>query len=85
MNGLKQPIISAVTGHTEQLYTDKAIISGMNQVFSKPVQIPVLKDLMKKLEFYDPLTDVKNEDQSEINNSQILLIEHIEDLSIQDE
>ena len=57
----------------------------MNQVFSKPVQIPVLKDLMKKLEFYDPLTDVKNEDQSEINNSQILLIEHIEDLSIQDE
>ena len=59
MNGLKQPIISAVTGHTEQLYTDKAINSGMNQVFSKPVQIPVLKDLMKKLEFYDPLTDVK--------------------------
>ena len=27
-----QPIISAVTGHTEQSYINKAILSGMNQV-----------------------------------------------------
>jgi len=31
-NGFIQPIISAVTGHTEQAYVDKAIKSGMNQV-----------------------------------------------------
>jgi CheY-like chemotaxis protein len=26
----EQPIISAVTGHMEQMYVDKAIMSGMN-------------------------------------------------------
>lgn len=36
-HGLVQPIISAVTGHTEQSYVNKAIDSGMNQVLSKPV------------------------------------------------
>ena len=34
-----QPIISAVTGHMEQIYIDKAINSGMNQVLSKPICI----------------------------------------------
>ena len=29
---LPQPIISAVTGHTEQLYIRRSIESGMNQV-----------------------------------------------------
>jgi len=28
--GVEQPIISAVTGHTEDIYTNKAIQSGMN-------------------------------------------------------
>jgi CheY-like chemotaxis protein len=27
---IEQPIISAVTGHMEQLYVDQAIMSGMN-------------------------------------------------------
>ena len=35
--GAKQPIISAVTGHMEQVYIDQAVMSGMNQVLSKPV------------------------------------------------
>jgi CheY-like chemotaxis protein len=39
---LKQPIISALTGHTEQVYIDKSIMCGMNQVLSKPVQIQSL-------------------------------------------
>ena len=46
-----QPIISAVTGHTEQLYVDKAISSGMNQVLSKPVPLEILKDLVTKLKY----------------------------------
>lgn len=41
--GLPQPIISAVTGHTEQLYVQRCIASGMNQVLSKPVDVKVLK------------------------------------------
>ena len=42
---LPQPIISAVTGHTEQEYLNKAFLSGMNQVLSKPVNHELLKDL----------------------------------------
>lgn len=42
VKGLKQPIISAITGHTEQAYIDKSIMCGMNQVLSKPVQVLVL-------------------------------------------
>ena len=34
---IRQPIISALTGHTEQAYIDKSIKCGMNQVLSKPV------------------------------------------------
>ena len=33
----EQPIVSAITGHMEQMYIDLAIMSGMNQVLSKPV------------------------------------------------
>jgi CheY-like chemotaxis protein len=36
-NNFMQPIISAVTGHDEQIYIKRAINSGMNQVISKPV------------------------------------------------
>ena len=46
-----QPIISAVTGHTEQAYVDRAVESGMNQVISKPVNPNILKNLIIKLEF----------------------------------
>jgi CheY-like chemotaxis protein len=45
--GLAQPIISAVTGHTEQLYVRRSIMSGMNLVLSKPVDIKVVKFLAK--------------------------------------
>jgi CheY-like chemotaxis protein len=36
-SGVTQPIICAVTGHTEPMYVKTAIMSGMNSVFSKPV------------------------------------------------
>ena len=44
-----QPIITAVTGHTEKSYVQKAIDSGMNQVLSKPVKHDRLKSLIQKL------------------------------------
>ena len=50
--GIRQPIISAVTGHTEKLYVAKAIDSGMNQVLSKPVNHERLRLLLKKLQIY---------------------------------
>ena len=46
-----QPIISAVTGHVEQAYIDMAIMAGMNQVLSKPVNFLLLKDLIKSMGF----------------------------------
>jgi CheY-like chemotaxis protein len=37
--GVLQPIIIAVTGHTENLYIQRALDSGMNEVIFKPVEI----------------------------------------------
>ena len=34
---IEQPLIIAVTGHTESIYIQQAFESGMNQVLSKPV------------------------------------------------
>ena len=48
---LAQPIIVAVTGHTEESYVSKAIQSGMNQVLSKPVQIDLMKNLVDLIGF----------------------------------
>ena len=50
---VSQPIISAVTGHTEQAYIERAINAGMNQVISKPVDIQVLKVLLTKFGYID--------------------------------
>ncbi len=44
--GLDQPVISAVTGHSEQSYVELAIESGMNQVLSKPVKGELLAELV---------------------------------------
>ena len=46
---LKQPIISAVTGHTEDYYVKKCYDSGMNQILSKPVKKELLNSLIKKI------------------------------------
>ena len=43
--GIPQPLIIAVTGHSEKQYVRKAINAGMNQVLSKPVKGEILKNL----------------------------------------
>ena len=43
---IEQPIISAVTGHTEQSYIDRAIQAGMNQILSKPVKHDVINGII---------------------------------------
>jgi CheY-like chemotaxis protein len=45
-NNIKQPIILAVTGHTEQLYINRAIKCGMNRVLSKPVEFEYLREIL---------------------------------------
>ena len=47
--GLKQPVIAAITGHTEQSYIRRAIKSGMNQVICKPANAKDLHKLISKL------------------------------------
>jgi CheY-like chemotaxis protein len=37
-NKIEQPLIIAVTAHSEKHYVGRAINAGMNQVFSKPVR-----------------------------------------------
>ena len=48
---IDQPIISAVTGHTEQTYINKCFTSGMNMVLSKPINHKILESILQKLEF----------------------------------
>ena len=47
-NQIVQPVITAVTGHTEESYVKKCLDSGMNQVMSKPVCSKLLLNLLKK-------------------------------------
>jgi CheY-like chemotaxis protein len=49
---IRQPIIVAVTGHTEPEYVKTAIESGMNMVLSKPVDKEVLKKIIHKVRIY---------------------------------
>ena len=48
---IEQPIVSAVTGHQEQIHINHAINSGMNQVLSKPVNIGCVKDIIERLRY----------------------------------
>ena len=47
--GLEQPLIIAVTGHTEREYVERAIICGMNMVLSKPVSVNILRYIIREL------------------------------------
>ena len=85
---LNQPIISAITGHTEQAYIDKSILCGMNQVLSKPVQVEVLQHLIKELGYHgegmgeaDKKKAEKVPSQSEID----ILEEYIEEQEVANE
>ena len=46
---LQQPVISAVTGHTEPQYVKRCFESGMNQVLSKPIKAEALKFVCREV------------------------------------
>ena len=50
---LVQPIIIAVTGHSEDSYVEKALRCGMNELSSKPIDYELLKDVLTKLQFIE--------------------------------
>jgi CheY-like chemotaxis protein len=50
-HNLPQPIIIAVTGHTEDSYVKKAWAVGMNEISPKPIDQMLLKDVLSKLRF----------------------------------
>jgi CheY-like chemotaxis protein len=48
---VQQPIIIGVTGHTEIMYDEMAIKSGMNMVCHKPVNPQSLKSILLKMNY----------------------------------
>ena len=51
-------MIVAVTGHTEQVYVQHALESGMNMVIQKPIQIDLLEKVFTMLSFEYSLKNV---------------------------
>ena len=49
--GIALPLIVAITGHVEPQYIRKAQMSGMDEVFEKPVQVDQIKLALTKSGF----------------------------------
>ena len=49
IHSIKQPIITGITGHTQDKYAQLAFKSGMNQILSKPPIPELLKDTLIQL------------------------------------
>ena len=47
-NGIHQPVIIAVTGHSEEAYVEIALKAGMNRVISKPANIKEIQDVIQE-------------------------------------
>jgi two-component system sensor histidine kinase BarA len=47
--GIPQPLIYAVTGHSEEQFEIRALESGMNQVLPKPMDVEEVRKIMKRL------------------------------------
>ena len=45
--GIDQPIICGLTGHVEHSYIKRSVESGMNQVFSKPIKLKLIKKTLE--------------------------------------
>ena len=49
--GFKQPLIIGTSGQTEQKYVEEAIKSGMNSLLSKPINLQLVKRILKKMNY----------------------------------
>lgn len=55
-----QPKIVAVTGHVEQEFVEKAINSGMDKVFAKPVHFIEFGKLLLSMGLIQEMTSLNN-------------------------
>ena len=46
---LEQPMIVALTGHTEEEYIKKAWIHQMDEVIPKPTNVKIIKEILKEI------------------------------------
>ena len=46
---LEQPMIVALTGHTEEEYIKKAWIQQMDEVIPKPTNVQIIKEILKEI------------------------------------
>jgi YesN/AraC family two-component response regulator len=49
--GLNQPLIAALSGHSEDSYIKRAVSCGVNIFLSKPIEVNKLKQITNALEF----------------------------------
>jgi CheY-like chemotaxis protein len=47
--GIPQPLIYAVTGHSEDEFVRRALDSGMNEVLAKPMDVVEVRKVMRRL------------------------------------
>lgn len=62
-------MIIAVTGHSEKIYEEKALNSGMNLVLNKPVIPNQLEDMIRILGFQKSETNYELDDNKLILNT----------------
>lgn len=62
-----QPKIVAVTGHVEEQYVLKAISSGMDKVYPKPLSIKEFGKLLMELKFISSVPEHLKLDEEEFD------------------
>jgi len=53
----RQPKIIAITGHVEKEYVTKALESGMDKVYQKPLPVQEFGQLLLNMKFIDSVPD----------------------------
>ena len=52
-----QPKIIAITGHVEEEYVEKAMVCGMDKVYSKPLPLKEFGKLLMDMRFIESVPD----------------------------
>ena len=62
----QQPMIVAVTGHTEDEYLKKALDSGMDRVYPKPISVEEFGDLLIELGYIKQMPSGLQQENHEV-------------------
>jgi len=58
-----QPLIIAITGHVEDEYVQKALTSGMDRVFQKPLSVHELAAVLLEKRYIDSVPENLKDDE----------------------